>query len=71
LQSLTKLEVLNLNGTQVTAQGLSKLSPLKNLQSLYLWNTGISSTDPALSHWESGVVKGMEIELIKGHYSSK
>jgi hypothetical protein len=57
LKTLSKLEVLNLNGTQITASGLLLLQELPALKSLYLWNTGVKSGDAELGRWEKGEVK--------------
>ena len=48
LQGLTKLQSLNLSGTQVTDSGLLYLKRLTNLQTLYLNNTQV--TDRGLGH---------------------
>ena len=45
LKSLTKLEVLNLNGTRITADALESLGKIKSLKSLYLWNTAVKPED--------------------------
>ena len=45
LKPLQHLKYLNLVGTKVTANGLVALKENKNLQSLYLFQTGINSAD--------------------------
>lgn len=51
LSTLSNLVYLNLVGTKVTARGILQLKDLKMLRSLYLYQTGIRSTDwPALKN---------------------
>ena len=48
LKSLSKLQVLNLVGTKVTAAGIiAQLKGLKELQHLYLYQTGVEQKDQA------------------------
>jgi uncharacterized membrane protein len=57
LKSLSRLEVLNLNGTWISASALGFLAEIPSLKSLYLWNTTINPQD----EW---VIK-MELEKVK------
>jgi Leucine-rich repeat (LRR) protein len=45
LINLSHLNVLNLNGTRISASGLRSIAEIKSLKSLYLWNTAIKPQD--------------------------
>jgi uncharacterized membrane protein len=57
LKALSKLEVLNLNGTQITALGLVPLLEIKSLKSLYLWNTRVGAQDEPVLKMSAASVK--------------
>ncbi len=45
LKGLSKLEILNLNGTKISSAALGSLGEIKSLKSLYLWNTAVKPED--------------------------
>jgi uncharacterized membrane protein len=57
LKSLSRLEVLNLNGTRISASALGFLAEIPSLKSLYLWNTAVNPQDEWVIKMESEKVR--------------
>ncbi|UZD23329.1 chitobiase/beta-hexosaminidase C-terminal domain-containing protein [Algoriphagus halophytocola] len=45
ISKLESLEVLAISGNEVSKESLAALAQMKNLKKLYLWNTGLDSSD--------------------------
>lgn len=57
LKGLSKLAILNLNGTKVTPECLESITEIKSLKSLYLWNTSVNPQDKGVGKLAAAQVK--------------
>ena len=57
MKTLSKLEVLNLNGTRIRAEGLESITEIKSLKSVYLWNTAVNPEDKGVKEMALAKVK--------------
>lgn len=57
IAGLTHLHALNVYGTKITPAGLGTLKPMKQLENLYVWQTGITATDVKKAFGDSSSIR--------------